>query len=44
VLPGHYEVRSQLESQAQRGSAAKAVLSMERFCPITSMAPALAIV
>jgi hypothetical protein len=35
---------SELESAAQPGSAAKAVCSMERFCPILSMAPALAIV
>ena len=35
---------SGLESAAQPGSAAKAVCSMERLCPILSMAPALAIV
>jgi hypothetical protein len=35
---------SELESAAQPGSAAKAVFSMERLCPILSMAPALAIV
>ena len=35
---------SELESAAQPGSAAKAVCSMERFCPSLSMAPALAIV
>jgi hypothetical protein len=35
---------AQLECEAQTGSAVKAVFSMERFCPINSMAPALAIV
>lgn len=35
---------SELESAAQPGSAVKAVFSMERLCPILSMAPALAIV
>ena len=36
---------AQLESEAQRGSAAKAVFfSMERSCPTLSMAPVLAIV
>lgn len=32
-----------LESQAQLGSTAKAAISLERFCPNLSMAPALAI-
>jgi len=32
-----------LESQSQPGSAAKAAISLVRFCPILSMAPALAI-
>jgi len=36
--------RRELESEAQRGSAVKAVFSLERFCPIDSMAPVLAIV
>ena len=35
---------AQLESQSQRGSAAKAAVSLERFCPKLSMAPVLAIV
>jgi hypothetical protein len=36
--------RAQLESTAQQGSAAKAVLSLEHSCPTVSMAPVLAIV
>ena len=35
---------AQLESGAQHGSAAKAVFFMERSCPMSSMAPVLAIV
>ena len=35
---------TQLQSQPQPGSAAKAVFSLERSCPKTSMAPVLAIV
>ena len=35
---------AQLESQSQPGSAAKAAISLERFCPTLSMAPVLAIV
>jgi len=31
-------------SDGQRGSTVKAVVSLERFCPIMSVAPALAIV
>jgi len=33
----------QLESETQRGSAAKAAISLERSCPMSSMAPVLAI-
>jgi len=33
-----------LESQSQPGSAAKAAISLVRFCPTISMAPVLAIV
>jgi hypothetical protein len=36
--------RCRVGSEAQRGPAAKAVLSLERSCPSISMAPALAIV
>ena len=36
-------VLPQLESAAQPGSAAKAVFSLERSCPMSSMAPVLAI-
>jgi hypothetical protein len=36
--------RRELESEVQRGSAVKAVFSLERFCPTISMAPVLAIV
>ena len=32
---------AQLESEAQHGSAAKAAFSLERFCPLESMAPGL---
>jgi len=35
---------AQLESQSQLGSAAKAAISLERFCPTLSMAPVWAIV
>jgi hypothetical protein len=35
---------AQLESAAQQGSAAKAVVSLEHSCPTVSMAPVLAIV
>jgi len=41
---GAVEPLAELESDAQHGSAAKAVFSLERFCPINSMAPVLAIV
>ena len=34
---------AQLESAAQRGSTAKAAFSLERSCPMSSMAPVLAI-
>jgi hypothetical protein len=34
---------AQLESAVQLGSAAKAVFSLERSCPMSSMAPVLAI-
>jgi len=34
----------QLKSEAQPGSAAKAAFSLERSCPMESMAPVLAIV
>jgi hypothetical protein len=44
VALGGIERWAQLESDAQHGSAAKAVFSLERFCPINSMAPVLAIV
>jgi hypothetical protein len=36
--------RRELESEAQRGSAVKAVFTLERFCPKISMAPVYAIV
>jgi hypothetical protein len=35
---------ARIESEAQHGSAAKAAISLERSCPILSMAPVLAIV
>jgi hypothetical protein len=35
---------AQLKSQAQHGSTAKAALTLERSCPMESMAPVLAIV
>jgi len=44
IALGAVERLVQLESDAQHGSAAKAVFSLERFCPINSMAPVLAIV
>jgi len=35
---------AQLKSEAQPGSAVKAAFSLERSCPMASMAPVLAIV
>jgi hypothetical protein len=37
-------VAQNLESEPQLGSTVKAVVSLERICPIRSMAPVLAIV